>query len=113
MWMHCGSLTATTECQLLALDAKAFQGIAVRFPTRHACKYAIAFVDSLNQIDQASFSDLWRPDYDQLMAQAMPKDANWMRTGSKDTQPSSREQGSGFTFRSLLKVHRGPRRAWN
>jgi hypothetical protein len=61
-WMHCGTLMATTDSRLLAIDAKKFQSICIQFdypgpvdPTF----YAVQFVEDLNKAAPEDISDLF------------------------------------------------------
>lgn len=93
-WIHCGSLTASHECELMALDALAFRGVANLFPTRHAAKYAMAFVLQLNKVDRVSLSDLWQPDFDEIMEAAMKGNTSLFSFSSK--QDSITQHGLGL-----------------
>merc|ERR1712032_925133 len=47
-WVHLGTLRASTECQLLALDSCKFQTIVSAFTSQHAGNYARDFVEFAN-----------------------------------------------------------------
>jgi len=69
-WMHRGMLRATSECTLLALDARCFQTIVSQYHTQnfHPSDYAAEFVKHLNMIGMAEDGVLSDLDADNLAA---------------------------------------------
>ena len=60
-WIHHGTLRALGVCQLLVLEAEILQSVIGPYPTNHARKYAVLFVEMLNQ-DLDKLTDLPLPD---------------------------------------------------
>jgi len=58
-WVHLGTLTATTECQIVSLNAKHFQEIVAN-PTDgvQARQYAEIYINELNEAQQGDLSDI-------------------------------------------------------
>lgn len=66
-WMHRGTLQAKEECRLLCLDSKLFGEMVSQFWTQEVNPkaYARDFVNTLNEMDQSSLSDLM--DFQEIM----------------------------------------------
>lgn len=57
-WTHHGTLRATSECQLLTLDAMKFQSIVSKFPTNNVKIYAEEFVKMLSTTNYMDLTDV-------------------------------------------------------
>lgn len=73
-WVHCGTLRALSESQMLCLDAKKFQDAFKSFQQSHGNQYGTAFVDWLNAGDRSSLSDIGdlSPGLENVTVQAFP-----------------------------------------
>merc|ERR1711972_725384 len=47
-----------------------FRKVVSPYPTKHASKYAEAFISQLNGVDRALLSDLWTPDFQHVVEHA-------------------------------------------
>merc|ERR1740139_1883104 len=70
-WMHCGTLTATADCNLLVVDAKAFQDHLSPYQTCQTFDYANWFVHRLNAQRREGHTDIG--EYDHGMGQQLAK----------------------------------------
>lgn len=57
-WTHRGTLRAISEVRMLALNAEDFQNLFKASPDIHMSRYALAFVEVLNQMDRYALSDV-------------------------------------------------------
>jgi len=113
-WMHCGVLAAESQCRLLALDAERFRKFVSPYPSRHAGKYAAAFVEQLNRLDRSELSDLWSPDFEEVAERALP---DWMRSdtphwGNFSLTRLNSSGSSPLAARSPAGTHHGPKRCF-
>lgn len=88
-WVHCGTLVSEAHCKLLQLDAEKFRTIMSRIPTRDASKYGSAYIQKLNRVDRARLSDIWMPDYEDIMSNALPLARHLLRWSSRRLSTAS------------------------
>merc|ERR1712032_769891 len=82
-----GTLRASTECQLLALDSCKFQIIVGAFTSPHAGNYAKEFVDSANQhLDQQTDVGECNSALVHIILQTFPDE--WPRVKDEFSYPS-------------------------
>lgn len=103
-WVHCGQLRATSECDIICLDAEKFRETACNYKVKefYAGKYAQRFVTDMNEADTQDVSEL-------VTEAVNPRDI------AKDIFPRSRSQfglhgdksaRSGY-FESVRRSHFG------
>lgn len=73
-WLHRGSLTATSDCLLVALDAHWFQSIVSKYPTNHVGIYAANFVHDMVSGSPEDITDVGEEsiELEQLLQAAFP-----------------------------------------
>jgi hypothetical protein len=60
-WLHCGMLRATSDCKVLALDARMFQTIIAAAASDHARQYAEQYVKHINEERWITDISFYRP----------------------------------------------------
>jgi hypothetical protein len=94
-WTHGGSLSALTDCDLVALDAEKFQkAIHTNVNTRtEATLYAKGFVLGLNRMDKSKVNDLF---------QSGLLEGLWFRLLNEYNVKRGKRRGAGLISNSLL-----------
>jgi hypothetical protein len=104
-WMHCGTLQACSECNLLGLNSRKVRNVWGNTPFSQVRSYAQKFVKELNECDRQELTDLVMYSIvDHSMASAFPDHHenkltgidsttswHWKRKGSKSRQNRSVE----------------------
>jgi len=75
-WVHHGTLRASCESRLVALDVKKFQEFVTESLTACACIYASSFVDTLNKLEPEELSDIgtYTSDMADILQHVFPDD---------------------------------------
>merc|ERR1712087_1065204 len=62
-WAHHGGFMGKSSCNLLCLNAKTFQFVAMQYRTAmfFPAQYAVAYLEALNKLSQNDFSELDDP----------------------------------------------------
>lgn len=80
-WVHCGTLQAATDSRLLALDAAVVQEYCGNFSSDHARKYAIGYVEHMNELSAEEHSDIgeYNTTVSMLLARVFPEEFSAIR----------------------------------
>lgn len=109
-WSHLGTLKATTDVQMLTLEAVKFQNIANKFPSIEVRRYAHEFVENLCQTHIFELTDVGSlnvGEFDYLVQLAFPQTANTLygdrrslrqSMGRGSVRGSVRQSISGFNL---------------
>merc|ERR1711972_421251 len=100
-WMHCGTLRATTDCTLLAVDAKEFQHTLGPYSSKETFGYATWFVNQLNTQSREHYTDIGEYHHDMgqylltLFPQYWPNLSSLYETASVGLRDRSRMLSEG------------------
>jgi len=100
-WVHCGTLQASTDARLLCLDASVFQETVAHYSSEHARKYAIGFVEYINDLTAEEHSDIgmYNKGLGRLLGRIFPEEFSSMRA-EFDT-PLLKKSGTSSATSSL------------
>lgn len=98
-WIHTGTLQATnSEASYLNVDASAFQLILSKYPSNHAYRYGIRFVEEINK-SQRYITDLAGVDITPCLNDAFfREDEGLTEAGSVSSQSASSSRRPSFSF---------------